>query len=145
MLQKRTIVRMMRLAKGVIRVQQVNRSYLPFKSAREYQDRKMKKWQGFFLSEHTSSLKVQDKAFRHVYAPGPQMDWDEIGQNLSESYESGKRVEIGLNIKENDQYKKVTGVVKGYFENLVAVDKNLINLDDIRVVELLDDRDEWKR
>lgn len=29
---------------------------LPFMSAREYQDRGMAKWMGFFLSEHSSSL-----------------------------------------------------------------------------------------
>ena len=34
----------------------MNRSYLPFLSAREYQDRGMAKWMGFFLSEHSSSL-----------------------------------------------------------------------------------------
>ena len=34
----------------------VDRSYLPFQSAREYQDRGMMKWMGFFLSEHTTSL-----------------------------------------------------------------------------------------
>lgn len=28
----------------------INRSYLPFLSAREYQDRGMAKWMGFFLS-----------------------------------------------------------------------------------------------
>ena len=34
----------------------MNRSYLPFLSAREHQDRGMAKWMGFFLSEHSSSL-----------------------------------------------------------------------------------------
>lgn len=34
----------------------IDRSYLPFQSAREYQDRGMQKWMGFFLSEHTTSL-----------------------------------------------------------------------------------------
>lgn len=34
----------------------IDRSYLPFQSAREYQDVKMQKWMGFFLSEHTSAL-----------------------------------------------------------------------------------------
>ena len=34
----------------------IDRSYLPFQSAREYQDAKMQKWMGFFLSEHTSAL-----------------------------------------------------------------------------------------
>ncbi len=31
-------------------------SYLPYQSAREYQDSDMQKWMGFFLSEHTTSL-----------------------------------------------------------------------------------------
>ena len=34
----------------------IDRSYLPFQSAREYQDPGMQKWMGFFLSEHTSFL-----------------------------------------------------------------------------------------
>lgn len=34
----------------------VDRSYLPFKSARCYRDRGMQKWMGFFLSEHNSAL-----------------------------------------------------------------------------------------
>lgn len=38
----------------------VYREYLPYKSAREYQDRKMAKWMGFFLSEHTSSLQAEE-------------------------------------------------------------------------------------
>ena len=39
----------------------MNRSYLPFMSAREYQDRGMAKWMGFFLSEHSSSLWENNK------------------------------------------------------------------------------------
>ena len=34
----------------------IDRSYLPFQSAREHQDRGMMTWMGFFLSEHTTSL-----------------------------------------------------------------------------------------
>ena len=34
----------------------IDRSYLPFQSARDYQDPGMQKWMGFFLSEYTSSL-----------------------------------------------------------------------------------------
>lgn len=34
----------------------IDRSYLPYQSAREYQDRKMAKWMGFFLSEHSTAL-----------------------------------------------------------------------------------------
>lgn len=34
----------------------VDRSYLPWQCAREYQDVGMQKWMGFFLSEHTTAL-----------------------------------------------------------------------------------------
>lgn len=34
----------------------IDRSYLPYQSAREYQYSGMKKWMGFFLSEHTTSI-----------------------------------------------------------------------------------------
>jgi len=34
----------------------IDRSYLPYKSAREYKDRGMAKWMGFFISEHSTAL-----------------------------------------------------------------------------------------
>ena len=37
----------------------IDRSYLPFPSARDYQDPGMQKWMGFYLSEHTSSLREE--------------------------------------------------------------------------------------
>ena len=37
----------------------IDRSYLPYQSAREYQDSGMQKWMGFFLSEHTMSLEEE--------------------------------------------------------------------------------------
>ena len=39
----------------------VDRSYSPYKEVREYQDRGMMKWQGFYLSEHTTAMEA-DKA-----------------------------------------------------------------------------------
>lgn len=81
----------------------------------------------------------------YIYNPGPQMDMDELGQNLSESYQTGKRVEIGLNIVEDNKYKKVVGVVRGYQENYVLLDTGIVKLDDVRVVEILDDRESWQK
>ena len=37
----------------------INRNYLPYKSAREYVDRGMAKWMGFFISEHTTAINTQ--------------------------------------------------------------------------------------
>jgi len=40
------------------------RMYLPYKATREYTDRGMAKWQGFFLSEHTSEI-AKEKRVEH--------------------------------------------------------------------------------
>lgn len=53
----------------------IDRSYLPFKSAREYQDVKMQKWMGFFLSEHTSALSYDQK---HVDSTTPLTFEDKV-------------------------------------------------------------------
>lgn len=45
----------------------VDRQYSQFEDIRNYQDRGMMKWQGFFLSEHTSAM-TKDRAGRIVYA-----------------------------------------------------------------------------
>lgn len=42
----------------------IDRTYLPYESARKYTDRGMVKWMGFFLSEHTTAL---SKAGDSVY------------------------------------------------------------------------------
>lgn len=42
----------------------IDRTYLPYESARKYMDRGMVKWMGFFLSEHTSALtQVGDRVY----------------------------------------------------------------------------------
>lgn len=46
----------------------IDRSYLPFQSAREYQDRKMQKWMGFFLSEHTTTLSDDLNKVTYLYS-----------------------------------------------------------------------------
>lgn len=40
----------------------VSRDYLPYESAREYVDRGMAKWMGFFISEHTSALCIDKQS-----------------------------------------------------------------------------------
>ncbi|MCO4489204.1 YolD-like protein [Streptococcus infantarius subsp. infantarius] len=44
----------------------IDRSYLPFQSARDYQDVNMQKWMGFFLPEHTSALSDNDKQVSYL-------------------------------------------------------------------------------
>lgn len=44
----------------------VDRSYSQFEEIRNYHDRSMMKWQGFFLSEHIASMK-EDKMPKVYY------------------------------------------------------------------------------
>lgn len=37
----------------------IDRSYLPYQSARDFQDLGMAKWAGFFLSEHSTALQTK--------------------------------------------------------------------------------------
>ena len=60
----------------------IDRSYLPYQSARDFQDRGMAKWAGCFLSEHSTALQTKHlsleelrllsrEAIRHLlYPPG---------------------------------------------------------------------------
>lgn len=45
---------------------EVDRSYSQYEEVRAYRDRGMMKWQGFYLSEHTSEMK-KDKADKIYY------------------------------------------------------------------------------
>lgn len=58
------------------------RSYLPYKSAREYVDRGMAKWMGFFISEHSTDLAQQDTV-SHITV---QMDIEELTLLLTQAY-----------------------------------------------------------
>lgn len=112
----------------------IDRSYLPYKSAREYQDRKMAKWLGMFLSEHTTALKEHYEDLGYEYMPPEQMDIDEIGQNLLDAYQDKKKVEIALNLIADNKHIRMDGMVEGYSGNMVYLDSGSINIDNIRAV-----------
>ena len=66
----------------------IDRSYLPFQAAREYQDPGMQKWMGFFLSEHTSSLHAAKYRVRKITLFGEvrELSRKEISIKTNEGY-----------------------------------------------------------
>ena len=56
-----------------------DRSYLPYQSARDFQDRGMAKWAGFFLSEHSTALAKKELDMSQL----PQLDRQEKFHLLS--------------------------------------------------------------
>lgn len=61
----------------------VYRDYLPYKSAREYEDRKMAKWMGFFLSEHSTSLNKEEET---QAAQFERLPWEKLIARLNQSF-----------------------------------------------------------
>ena len=59
-----------------------DRSYLPYQSARDFQDRGMSKWAGFFLSEHSTALAKKELDMSRL----PQLDRQEKFHLLSQAY-----------------------------------------------------------
>ena len=51
-----------------------DRSYLPYQSARDFQDRGMAKWAGFFLSEHSTALDKKELDMSQL----PQLDRQQV-------------------------------------------------------------------
>ena len=59
-----------------------DRSYLPYQSARDFQDRGMAKWAGFFLSEHSTALAKKELDMSRL----TQLDRQEKFQMLNQAY-----------------------------------------------------------
>jgi hypothetical protein len=61
----------------------IDRSYLPYQSARDFQDRGMAKWAGFFLSEHSTALQTNQLSLEELRLLSNQ----EIRHFLEQAYQ----------------------------------------------------------
>ncbi|WP_414950041.1 hypothetical protein [Levilactobacillus brevis] len=103
----------------------------------DYYDRGMLKWQGFFLSNHTSAIKkVAAQAIPELL---PEMNQSEIRRILNDSWECCAKVSIQLNqVNGNAVPIEVHGYVKGYQEDRICIsvkeNMRLISIESIRNV-----------
>ena len=67
--------------------------------ANRYFDRGMRKWQGYYLSDHTAALKKQSKSEALVYPPLPLQDQAVIRAILLQAYAEGQTVTAQLNLQ----------------------------------------------
>lgn len=89
----------------------IDRSYLPFKSAREYVDRGMLKWMGFFISEHSASLVKEDEIIDY----SAQMSIDEINLLIEQVYTNKLEVLIYTKL----QKEAFKGKIEEIYENKI--------------------------
>ena len=106
----------------------IDRSYLPFQSARDYQDPGMQKWMGFYLSEHTSSLSEEKSRVDFSTDLNPV----EKGHLLSQLYVS--QLKGSFVVKEKKQKTTIIGKVR----ELSSKSLSIRTSDGYRLIELAD-------
>lgn len=81
-----------------------------------YNDRKMLKWQGFFLSEHNEALALSNEKV----PVEEQQSLDVISKRLEASWLNKTPVNIQQNIMINGSYQSaMSGIVMGYHSTVV--------------------------
>ena len=93
----------------------IDRSYLPFQSARDYQDVNMQKWMGFFLSEHTSALSDDDKQISYL----SDLSLNQKLMLLSQSY--ANQLTIQVTRRQKNDYQNIIGTIPTLSTNEVIL------------------------
>ena len=112
----------------------IDRSYLPFQSARDYQDPGMQKWMGFFLSEHTSSLSEEKNRV------DLSTDLNPVEKLLLLSQLYVGRLKGSFVVKEKNHKSTILGELRELSPQEVSVKTDegyrLIRVDDILAIQL---------
>ena len=109
----------------------IDRSYLPFKSAREHQDRGMMKWMGFFLSEHTTSLA---KDANHIDI-APRLDEGEKHVLLGQLY--ANQMEVDFFLRGEEGMYIVSGSISSFSTDELCI-KHREGYSFIRISDIVD-------
>ncbi|EPT37235.1 hypothetical protein [Streptococcus agalactiae] len=114
----------------------IDRSYLPFRSAREHQDRGMMKWMGFFLSEHTTSLGEE----RHTVNFSDELTLLDKLTLISQLYAG--QLKGHFDIKHDNQKVTYQGQVTEISKNEIVVKSDeqfhLIKVENILAIQLVE-------
>ena len=112
----------------------IDRSYLPFQSARDYQDPGMQKWMGFFLSEHTTSLSAEKNRV------DLSTDLNPVEKLLLLSQLYVGRLRGSFVVKEKNHKSTILGEVRELSPQEISIRTDegyrLIRVDDILAIQL---------
>lgn len=105
---------------------------------RDYHDRGMMKWQGMFLSEHTTALNQEKAIDNHIVYRHEAMPMNDIVDLLYFAFAHTKVVlvqvgEIDLGWNQKDY---VIGIVNGFDEKNVFIDNKSYAIEEIEYVEI---------
>ncbi|URZ87932.1 hypothetical protein [Floricoccus penangensis] len=106
----------------------VDRSYSKFPEIRDYQDRGMKKWMGFYLSEHGSAMK------RDAIIAGQEkvdkIELEEKIQLLNQAYLNKLTIELVLSVDE------IISRIQGTVAEFTSTDFVFFKVDEVRKIDI---------
>ena len=105
----------------------------------EYRDRGIKKWAGFYLSEHTATQEKETNEKKKFNPQKKQMDSQEIASLVNESILKNKSVAIQIEaVDQNGHYKDdVVGLIVGGDELGIYVKDTKVDFDEIRNIQFV--------
>ena len=105
---------------------------------KNYQDRGMKKWQGFMLSDHIATLNRDKEEKAKVYSKKDTMSETEISQVLLQAFANNKVVSVQLKEKTLDKkiQPDIVGLVKGYEGDKIVIGDIEVELSNINNIEM---------
>lgn len=105
---------------------------------KNYQDRGMKKWQGFMLSGHIATLNRDKEEKAKVYTEKETMSEVEISQVLLQAFANNKLVSVQLKEKTLDKkiQPDIIGLVKGYKGDKIIIGDNEVELGNINNIQI---------
>lgn len=105
---------------------------------KNYQDRGMKKWQGFMLSDHIATLNRDKEEKAKVYTEKDTMSETEISQVLLQAFANNKVVAVQLKEKTLDKkiQPDIVGLVKGYEEDKIIIGDAEVELGNINNIQI---------
>ena len=105
---------------------------------KNYQDRGMKKWQGFMLSDHIATLNRDKEEKAKIYTEKDNMSETEISQVLLRAFANNKVVSVQLKEKTLDKkiQPDIIGLVKGYKGDKIIIGDNEVDLSNINHIEI---------
>ncbi|WP_188354016.1 hypothetical protein [Leuconostoc falkenbergense] len=90
----------------------------------DYRDRGIKKWQGFFLSDHTSALKRFDADNNYSEAPMKQMATSDILRVAMHALANWQSIVMQLNATtyEHDTQKNIAGMIASIDDRAIYIE-----------------------
>lgn len=105
----------------------------------DYHDRKMLKWYGFYLSEHTATVGRVEKERNQIWPQKPKQTGAEINQILEEATSKNQLIALQKEVldSEGNYLPDIVGNVKGFDSEGIYIDEAHVGYEEIRNVRIV--------